>query len=463
MTQSSAKVSGPVQGGNFGWPFAASMLDMADVGYQEAEYFLEGEAARYRLVEGTEQERSGYWQAEVAAGMAPFKTRFLVYHPTDPADFNGTVVVTWNNVTAGHDLFQVDSKELLENGYALVCVTTQKAGITGLPPVHQGLTGWDPKRYPDLEIASDDYSFDIFSQAAQVVGPNRQTSPIDPMSGLDVKRVIAQGASQSAGRLATFINAVAPIHNPFDGFVLQIYFGRGTPLEVGETLVNINSPQPGNAADRLRGTSLLREDLGVPVFVVNSELEATACYGVRQPDTDSMRFWEIAGTSHTSVQARAIRQRIIDRDKVVSKKADPRINAIPIGPVYDAVYHHMQRWLVEGVAPPVTPRIDFEEATSQPARDEHGIAIGGIRLPQADSPLGQNSAIPLNEDIFALLGGSCVPFSKEKVLSLYSDKASYLSQFEKNARAAIKSEVILPRVLEGLSTEASETWDALVG
>lgn len=462
MTQSSTKVLGPVQGGKFGWPFAAGMLDMAELSYKEAEYFLEGEAIRYRSVEGTEQERSGYWQAEVA-GTAPFKTRFLVYHPADPADFNGTVVITWNNVTAGHDLFQADSKELLENGYALVFVTTQRAGITGLPPVHQGLAGWDPERYPDLNIASDDYSFDIFSQAAQAVGPNRQTGPIDPMSGLDVKRVIAQGASQSAGRLATFINAIAPIHNPIDGFVLQIYFGRGTPLEVGETLVNINSPQPGNPADRLRGTNLLREDLGVPVFVVNSELEATACLGVRQPDTDRMRFWEIAGTSHTSVQARAIRQRIIDRDKLVSKKADPRINAIPIGPVYDAVYYHMQRWLTEDIAPPVMPRIDFQEGTSQPVRDEHGIATGGIRLPQADAPLGQNSAIPLNEDIFALLGGSCVPFSKEKVLSLYGDKTSYLRAFEANARAAVASGVILPRVLEGLSMEASETWDRIVG
>jgi hypothetical protein len=198
------------------------------------------------------------------------------------------------------------------------------------------------------------------------------------------------------------------------------------------------------------------------VFVVNSELEATACCNVRQPDTDRMRFWEIAGTSHTSVQARATRQRILDRDKLVSNKVDPRINAIPIGPVYDAVYYHMQRWLTDDIAPPVMPRIDFKEGTSQPVRDEHGIAMGGIRLPQADSPLGQNSAIPLNEDIFALLGGSCVPFSKEKVLSLYGDKASYLSQFESNARAAVASGVLQPRVLEGLSMEASETWDSIV-
>lgn len=40
MAVSMTTVSGPVQGGKFGWPFAASMLDMAKVGYKEAEYFL---------------------------------------------------------------------------------------------------------------------------------------------------------------------------------------------------------------------------------------------------------------------------------------------------------------------------------------------------------------------------------------------------------------------------------------
>jgi hypothetical protein len=460
MTKSTT-VSGPVEGGEYGWPFAASMLDMDGVGYIEAEYFLEGTATRYQLVEGDEQDRSGFWKAE-AAGTAPYKTRFIVYHPANPEDFNGTVVLTWNNVTAGHDLLQADSRELFENGYALVCLTPQKAGIEGLPPINQGLAGWDPERYPDLKISSDDYSFDIFSQAADAVGPNRLKDALDPMSGLDVKRIIAQGASQSAGRLATFINAVAPINNPVDGFILQIYFGRGTPLEVGEAVVNIGTPEPGNPADRLQGTNLLRDDLNVPIFVVNSELEASACFKVRQPDTDTMRFWEIAGTSHTSVQGRAIRQKILDRDKIVSSKSDPRINAIPISPVYDAAYHHMHLWLTDGIAPPVMKQIDFSGEPPQPVRNELGIATGGIRLPQAEVPLAKNSAIPLSMDIMALLGGSCVPFNKEQVLSLYGDKATFLTKFRDAADVAVSNGSILPRVLDGLLEEAEEQWENIV-
>ncbi|MFT6435050.1 MAG: hypothetical protein ACJAVI_003101 [Candidatus Azotimanducaceae bacterium] len=452
-------VLGPIQGGNFGWPFAASMLDLAALGYRETEYFLQGNANCYRMIDGAEQDQSGFWAAE-KNGNAAYKTRFIVYHPENPADFNGTVVLTWNNVTAGHDLFQADSKELFENGYALVFLTPQKVGIDGLAPIHQGLHGWDPVRYPDLNIPSDDYSFDIFSQAAEAIGPNR-AGLLDPMDGLDVKRVIAQGASQSAGRLATFINAIAPIHNPIDGFILQIYFGRGTPLEVGETVVNINTPQTGNPAERLQGTNLLRDDLGVPIFVVNSELEATACYGVRQPDTDSMRFWEVAGTSHTSIQGRAVRQKLLDRDKLISSKVDPRINAIPISPVYDAVFHHMQQWLTDGTIPPIVAKIEFEGKPPQPKRDHLGIAIGGIRLPQADTPLATNSAIPLSDDIFSLLGGSSVPFTREKVISLHGNKDSYLSSFKIAADLALTNGTILPRALKQLLQEASETWDKL--
>ena len=33
-------ISGPVNGGNYGWPFAKSMLDVTSYGYEEAEYLL---------------------------------------------------------------------------------------------------------------------------------------------------------------------------------------------------------------------------------------------------------------------------------------------------------------------------------------------------------------------------------------------------------------------------------------
>ena len=448
-------VTGPITGGR-GRPFAASMLDVAAYGYTEAEYLLEGTAARYRLAPGAQVSRDGHWRVE-PVGSAPFRTRMLVYRPKDGARFNGTVVLTWNNVTAGYDLFGAESREVFERGYALACLTTQKVGIEGLPPDPQGLAAWDPQRYGTLTIPSDDYSYDIFTHGALAVGRNRG-GPIDPMGGLDVRRVVAQGASQSAGRLATYVNAIQPVSRAFDAFILQIYFGSGSALEVGDTVVNINAAPAMRPADRMRGSNLLRDDNGVPVFVVNSELEAIACYPVRQPDTDTFRYWESAGTCHVSAQGQADRQAKLIRDEVRVVPLQEGINRIPILPLYDAAFHHMQRWLTEGAPPPIAPRLEFRGDPAEVVRDAHGIAKGGIRLPQAEVPLAQNSAIPLADDVFSYLRGSCRPFPAEKLRALYKSKADFLDRFEDAARRAVAAGVLLPRDVAGLVAEAAESW-----
>lgn len=459
MTQivSRPEVTGPVSGGSRGWPFAASMLDLAALGYEEAEYFLEGTATRYRLAPGTELTFDGHWTAE-PAGEAPYRTRMLVYRPADPAKFNGSVMLTWNNVSAGYDLFGAESLELFEGGWALACLTPQKVGIEGLPPLPQGLAAWDPARYGSLSIPSDDYSYDIFTQGALAVGKNRERGPVDPMGGLDVQRVVAQGASQSAGRLSTYVNAIQPLTKAFDGFILTIYFGTASALEVGEEVVNLNRLPAGSTRGLMRGKNLLRQDLGVPVFVLNSELEAMACHNVRQPDGPLFCYWESAGTSHTSAQGQRARQAKFDRDGLRTLPAAEGINRIPMLTLYDAAYHHMQTWLTTGTPPASQPKVEFAGDPPEIVRDEHGIARGGIRLPQADVPLARNSAIPLKDDIFALLAGSSYAFPREKIHGLYGSKDVFLTRFRDAATRAVAAGVLMPRDVEPLIVEASETW-----
>ncbi len=450
------EISGPVTGGDRGWPFAASMLDVATLGYEEQEYFISGDAFRYRQTPGTEWGHDGRWRVE-PAGNAAFKTRLLVYRPRDAAQFNGTVIVTWNNVTAGYELFGTDSLEIFEGGYALVCASVQKVGIVGLPPVRQGLAAWDATRYGSLSIPSDDYSYDIFTQIGEAVGPSRDASSPDPMAGLAVARVVAQGASQSAGRVGTYYNAIAPLERAFDGFVLCIYFGRGTAIEVGDAVVNIN--EPGVTGDPLRGANLLRDDLDNRLFIVNSELEAISCHAVRQPDSDTLRWWEAAGMCHVSRQSSAARQLMSNRDGLVTRPTNPHINAVPITPLYDAAFFHMHRWLSDGIAPPIQPRIVFnEEQPPSVVRDADGIAIGGIRLPQVQVPLAHNSAISLGQDIYSYLGGCSRPFTATEARRRYGTRDAFLAQFEQAARAAVDAGVLRPREIERLTREAAAVW-----
>src|SRR5690349_14682970 len=208
-------LQGPITGGKRGWPFAKPLIDLAARGYVEQEFFIAGDAVTYRPVPGSDWGRDGRWQAE-PKGTMPFKTRLLVYRPSDPRRFNGTVVVCWNNVTAGYELFQGETPEILDGGYAYVCASVQRAGVHGFPDNSQGVVAWDPERYGELSIPSDEGSYDIYAQIGRAVGPQRDRSGVDPLSGLQVTSVIAVGASQSASRLATFVNAIHPLGRVFD-------------------------------------------------------------------------------------------------------------------------------------------------------------------------------------------------------------------------------------------------------
>ena len=58
---------------------------------------------------------------------------------------------------------------------------------------HVALKGWDPERYGTLDHPGDDFSFDIYTQAARAVGPAT-------LGGLAPEKLVASGGSQSAMR-----------------------------------------------------------------------------------------------------------------------------------------------------------------------------------------------------------------------------------------------------------------------
>jgi hypothetical protein len=450
-------IQGPVRGGQHGRPFNRPLNDLAARGFVEAEFFLTGEATTYAPAPGAEFGRDGKWRVQ-PKGKVPFKTRLLVYRPVDPANFNGTVVVCWNNVTAGYELFFGESPEVLAEGYAYVCASVQKVGVHGFAEAPQGLVAWDAERYGDLSIPTDDASYDIFSQAARAVGPDRDRT-VDPLGGLAVKKVIGVGASQSAGRLATYINAVHPLPpeqggHAFDGYMLQIYFGSGSPIEASDRPVN-----PAVANIRLPvGASLIRDDLDVPAMIVNTELEAIACRAVRQPDTDRFRTWEAAGLTHVSYQSQVMRNEKYLRDFGAAAPApSEEVNRVYLQPLYDAALHHLRRWVNGGAPPPSQRLIDFS-SDGQVVRDRHGIATGGVRLPQVDAPVAANSSTPVTNDFAGRLRGSNKPFDAAKLDALYGDEAGYLARFREAAAAAVAAGVMTPRDVEPAVAEAAREY-----
>ena len=438
LSAAGATLTGPVTGGERGNPFGA--VDATDQGYVTEEYFLAGSATAYELAEG-EHTPDGLWKTRPAADKADFKTRLLVVRPEDPEMFNGTVIVFWLNVTAGFELGSASGEAL--RGYAWVGVSAQKIGIDGFPQDPQGLKAWDGKRYGSLVHPGDAYSYDIFTQAARSVGPDRDGEALDPMDGLDVERLIAVGASQSAGRLRTYINGVHQHTGVFDGYIPFIDFGRGVAFA-------------SDRADQRRGGgSSIRSDLDVPVIVVNSETEVTSYYGVREEDSDRFRLWEVAGTSHVSVPR--------------PEEADTGANWLSYGPVYDASIRHLHRWIADGVEPPRMPRIEVEPgagetgvaALPQVVRDEHDNAVGGIRLPDIEVPTASHSGFGVQRPgmRFGFLYGEATDFDSAKLAELYPDSSHYLKAWRAALGHAVEQGMVLPEDAPAMA-EAAVAWAA---
>src|SRR5262245_48477572 len=186
LTTASAASVSPVTGGAGAIvPPSLNLTDLSHVGYQKAEYFLSGTASAYSP--NAPLASDGNWSVSInpaPEGTAGYTTRFVVFRPSDPAKFNGTVVVEWLNVSGGVDGnpdWTMTHNELIREGAAYVGVSAQAVGVNQLkcpatlpsPPVPPCLVApGDPVRYASLLHPGDSFSYDIFSQAGQAIRDN---------------------------------------------------------------------------------------------------------------------------------------------------------------------------------------------------------------------------------------------------------------------------------------------------
>jgi hypothetical protein len=384
------------------YPQLATQLDLASYGYVEEEFFFEGTATRYatpNLADGT-----------VTSTGHPYKTRMIVRRPISKKRFNGTVLIEWLNVTSGYNLdalWLTSYAHILREGYAYVGVSVQWVGVQR--PAY-GLVFWSPARYSDLDVTDggefydDSLSYDIWSQAAQAI---LEPQGVDPLGGLEPEILIATGASQSQGYLVRYHNSIDPLTNIFDGYLL--YLGVG-------------------------GT--LRTDLDPKVIKLNTENDVVFLneYSARQPDSDRLRTYEVAGTSHVGLAEPNLRLELLIRDDLPIADTTscylPPFSRIPTNHVANAAFDHLVLWISDGVEPPTAPPL--EVISSPPvvlARDAYGNALGGIQLSQHAVATATNTGVNgPGWPSFCFLFGSHAPFDEATLDMLYPNHGKYVSQ-----------------------------------
>ncbi|HEX3951478.1 MAG TPA: alpha/beta hydrolase domain-containing protein [Steroidobacteraceae bacterium] len=440
-------------------------FDLSTLHYVVEEYSFSGSAVSYQAVgaQGVE----GRWAVK-SDQRAPFTTRLVVVRPADAANFNGTVVVEWLNVSAGTDVtpdWSYTHRELIRQGYAYVAVSAQKVGIDGggmviAIPGMMPLKKADPVRYAALNHPGDAFSYDIYTQAARAVHNAHDTHILGP---LKPKHVLATGESQSAGFLTTYVDAIEPIANAFDGFLIHSRFGSGAPLE-GNYMPNASA----TAVKPVRVDGLqIRDDLKKPVlvFITETDLMFPGGYlSARQPDNDHLRVWEVPGTAHGDLYVLAVSG--LDSGsapiEMLAKAFTPTNNVMGMTlpqPINAAPQHHyimqaalasLNRWIVSKEAPAHGHRLNVNTSGAPLlVLDENGNATGGIRSPWVDVPTSRLSGLVaglgrMPRGLSDLLG-TTEPFHADVLARLYpGGKTEYLGKFSASLKSAIDAGFILP-------------------
>ena len=287
---------------------------------------------------------------------------------------------------------------------------------------------------------------------------SRSDALLGGRDGQTVDRVIATGASQSAFYLTTYINAIDPRDAVFDGFLLQGRGGVGAPVE-GWDPDTIN---PARTSDlearraRLAGRDRIRDDVRVPVLIVQSETDVFGALGylpARQPDAARFRLWEVAGAAHCDtyfLSASALDSGSLPVEQLATRISDTAgaMTELPMnsGPqmhyVLQCAFDALDGWIRDDTAPPTADRLEVDEDGGL-AVDRIGVGRGGVRTPWVDAPtrilsgLGQPGNM---SDLF----GTTREIDAETLEHRYpTGRDDYLRQLHDSTRAAVDAGFLL--------------------
>jgi hypothetical protein len=422
-----------------------------------------------------------------------YTTRIIIRRPAKKGDFNGLVVVEWWNSTAQFDTapgWDPSAEFFAREGWIYVGVSNAdeaidflKDGCVLFPPFTPPTCG---TRYEDLSLEEDGIAYEMVSQIVNLL---RGNSKQNPLKNYKIDRVFHVGQSQQAGSVNTYARE---FHEDSlnDGYFIQAGSGSPRTLSSGSPNFGFGDPQ-----------GLPPTQLSVPVVRAQTETEVQE-FGVvfnRQMDDDNFRYYEIAGATHLTVHkdVEVIPGGIFGPDPVLLEDLclNP-LNTLADGPVfgkyvYNAMWKNMERQVIDAVPPPhgdlipanvvVVPIPDppFFELDVQIVRDGDGNAVGGIRTPDMNVPIGSYFD-PTNEakpacgpppggpflpncnpignlgNLACFLAGSTFPFNQATLGFLYPTHQDYVDAVDADARRLSDEGFLLNRDLKEIVDRAED-------
>lgn len=428
--------------------------DLATAGYVEQEFYLSGVAP-----------------AITAAGEhlfdAPYVTRILVRRPSDPARFNGTVIIEPFSWFGERGAGWILTREyLLRKGYAYVGYTLNINGLPDDPKfpespgdaasddpnaLYRGIVNFDfmrrfdYARYAPLSSYHDPARFlrggapDPFVPQSQGIGAQlarllKSDELAQPMGGLRVERVYVNSWAVTAQVWMDYLDQGRhqmwrmPDGRPLiDAYMTgKMAFG-----EVGGDVVRVPRQMPD----------------GVPFVTVYSQSEAMhdAIEGIALPadsDRPMVRYYEVAGMPHLRLADLGTQHRELLAHDV--GKGDGRqcttLYDEPSEVIVAALLEVMDAWVRSGKPMPKAARM-VRKGRGMARDPVSGNLIGGVRPPWIMAP----SATYLTEQETGcgLVYDTKVARSPAQLRRRYGSYGRYVERYDAAKRAAIRQGYLL--------------------
>lgn len=451
--------------------FTGALEDLSRTGYRESEYVVTlTDPSVYAYVGDT---------TEVTVEPAPespqgeYRSRMIVRIPQDAEDFNGRVLVEMMNTTATVDLdiaWQQASEYLMREGWAYIGVTVQQTGLNSLNSFRR-----QPDRYTGLGlnlqvpeavavggqagVRDPSLAWDLVGQIGRMIADGQSGSPL---TGYEVTSTYLTGQSQMAGYAVTYVNAVHPVHQVYDGFLVAYRGTRATNLQFEAP---VDGQVPSTSASEAQRTV---NGGGTPVIVLQTESDPIGSPGgtdsaLWRPDADTpndrYRLWEVAGAAHNDEHGARQALGVLGRDfglpfsPACDWTAPTGVNRFPMRFAWNAALDSLGAWVEDDIAPATAPRIRRDGTDI--VRNDRGNARGGLRLPPIEVQVARYGPASTG-GLFCNLTGFQRPFSMRILNARYPSVEGYVERVRAAALADVADGFLLALDAEWLIREAAK-------
>jgi hypothetical protein len=172
--------------------------------------------------------------------------------------------------------------------------------------------------------------------------------------------------------------------------------------------------------------------------------------------------WEVAGTAHAdratldygAASGAAWSGREVGSAIDRLTETCGSVNTGPQGPVLRAAMERLRAWVVDGSRPPEGAPLETDGSTI--ARDELGIALGGIRTPPVEAPIAVLTGVGNPSSIFCVLFGQTFPLEPEDLVARYGSTERYVEAVQRSADAAVEAGFLLRPEAEAMARAAHD-------